>query len=206
MLIRKCAKCGREIQVSLPYSFKYVYYKNKWYCTDCFTAITTPRILKNGWFDKTSAYVLQEVSKDDIDRYFKHHYNLSCVPSYIYIKLDSIYKGKYKGLACPIPPDELLDILLRKQNYIDGCLNYKSIDGVGKINYALAVAVGSYDSYKRWKEKNKAEQEKLKKQIEDSKIWKDIFTPNGHVASKDQQEEVNFSEMFDEYEAMIDGK
>lgn len=167
MLIRHCAKCRREIEVSLPYSFNYVYYQKKWYCTDCFTAITTPRVLKNNWFDKTKEYVLQEVSKDNIDKLFKSHYDVSLIPKYIYIKLDQIYKGVYKGLAQPIPPHELFDILERKMEYLDKNAIKKNLSGISRIDYDLAVAIGSYKSYKEWQASIKAEQEQAKQEAEE---------------------------------------
>lgn len=168
MLIRHCAKCGGEIQVSLPYLPKYVYYKNKWYCTDCFTLITTPRILNNNWFEKTKSFVIQEVSKDKLFKYFIKHYNLSSLPPFVFKRLDNIYKGTDKGLAQPIPPDELLDIIERKENYIDSCLRKKGITGVPMVNYALTVACGSYKSYKEWKASIKAQQEQAKQEAEES--------------------------------------
>ena len=199
MLIRRCALCGREIQVSLPYSPTYVFYapKRKWYHSDCFTAITTPRILKNDWFNKTKAYVIQEVSKDNIDKLFKNHYNLSLVPQYIYIELDSIYKGTLKGIAQPIPPHELLDILERKQSYIDKCLLKKNISGVQAVNYALAVAVGSYKSYKEWMAQCAAEREQTKKIAQEHK-GKDISL-KGYVPPDDPEPENSFVD-FDEDE------
>lgn len=175
MLIRKCASCGREIQVSLPYSYKYVYYgtPRRWYCADCFAGISASHIIRGDWHKKTEAFVLQEVSKDNIDRLFKTHYNLSLVPQYIYVKLDSIYKGTYKGIAQPIPPHELLDILERKQNYIDKQLAIKGLKDTPAVNYALAVAVGSYKSYKEWLAKCAAEKEqaKLKEKERSATPW-----------------------------------
>lgn len=168
MLTRYCKACGREIKVSLPYDpTAYVYYQKKWYCTDCFTAMTTPRILKNNWFEKTKEFVLQEVSKDNLCQYFMKHYEISKIPNKIFIRLDAIYKGTDKGLAQPIPPHELLDIVERKENYIDSCLRKKGVTGVPMINYALTVACGSYKSYKEWQASVKAKQEQAKQEAEE---------------------------------------
>ena len=190
MLVRKCALCGREIEVSLPYDNSYVYYgtKQKWYCTDCFTAMTTPRILKNDWFAKTKAYVTQEVSKDNIDRLFKRQFGLVYVPKYIYIKLQSIYDGTFKGLTQPIPPNELLDILERKQAYIDKRISENGIsEDISKINYALAVAAGSYKSYKEWLSRCAAEKE-LAKQTAQKRKDRDIAL-KGYVPPDEPERE-----------------
>ena len=161
MLIRRCALCGREIQVSLPYDSTYVYYKTKqkWYHADCFTAVTTPRVLKGDWFNKTKAFVIQEVSKDNLYRYFVKHYYADYVPPYVFKRLDAIYTGKEKGLAQPIPPEELLDIIERKEAYLDKQFIKKGItDSTTKIKYALTTACGAYKSYKEWKAGLEAEQ------------------------------------------------
>lgn len=197
MLIRRCANCGREIQVSLPYSNQYVYYQKKWYCTDCFAVITTPRVLKNGWFEKTKAFVTEAVSKDNIDRLFKKHYDVSLIPQYIYVKLDSIYKGTYKGQAEPISPDELLDILERKMDYLDKNAAKKNLSGVSRINYDLAVAIGSYKSYKEWKTSMLAEQEQAKQVTKDDQAFRYLL--NRHVPVSQVVEENNFID-FDEEE------
>jgi hypothetical protein len=183
MLIRHCALCNKEIQVSLPYDNSYVYYKTKrkWYHADCFTAVATDRILNGGWFGKTKDYVLQEVSKDNIVKLFNKHYNVS-VPNSVFVKLDSIYKGTYKGIAQPIPPHELLDILERKMDYLDRNAIKRNLEGINRVNYDLAVAVGSYQSYKEWRagleaEKALAEQEVRKRQSYSYKL-KGYVPPN----------------------------
>lgn len=196
MLIRHCAICGREIQVSLPYSNNYVHYQNKWLCTDCFTATTTPRVLKNDWFKKTKAYVVQEVSKDRLYNYFIKHYNLSSVPSYVFKRLDAIYKGTDKGLAQPIPPNELLDIIERKENYIDSCLRKKGITGIPMINYALTVACGSYKSYKEWRASLLAEQEIARQQAEDRQGYS--YTLKGYVPPSQPEKENTFIDLDEE--------
>lgn len=196
MLIRRCSKCGREIQISLPYSSTYVYYQRKWLCADCFTAITTPRVLKNDWFNKTKEFVLQEVSKDNIDHLFKTHYKLNLIPKYIYIKLDSIYKGSFKGIAQPIPPHELLDILERKMEYLDKNAANKNLSGIPRVNYDLAVAVGSYNSYKEWIASLKAEQEVAKQEAEDRQGYS--YKLKGYVPPNKPEKENMFIDLDEE--------
>jgi hypothetical protein len=161
MLIRHCALCNKEIQVSLPYDNSYVYYKTKrkWYHADCFTAIATDRIINGGWFGKTKDFVLQEVSKDNLYRFFVKHYQADYIPPNVWKRINGIYNGTEKGLAQPIPPHELLDIIERKESYLDKQFVRKGItDSTQKINYALTTACGSYKSYKEWRAGLEAEQ------------------------------------------------
>ena len=193
MITRYCAFCGKEIQVSIPYNAKYVRYQNKWYCADCFTTITTPRVLSHGWFDKTKDYVVREVSKDDIDKLFKKHYGIDFIPSYIYVKLEAIYKGEYKGLAQPIPPHELLDILRRKMDYLDSNALRKGLTGIPRINYDLAVAMGSYKSYKEWQASVLAEQEEAKRQAEDRQGYS--YKLKGYSVQPEPDQDNNFIDL-----------
>ena len=189
MLTRKCAHCGEKIEVSLPYSQKYVFYKTKgkWYHLDCFTVVTTPKIDVRKWIDRTDKYVLTEVSKDDLCQWFYKHYDVCSIPKRIFIKLDSIYKGTFKGLAQPIPPNELYDIIRQKDKYLLGQFTAKHIDGERRIDYALAVAMSSYNSYKAWVAKVEAEQAeanaRAKEAISDPnryKIWGYVEDPFKH--------------------------
>lgn len=161
MLRRKCAACGEEIIVSLPYSRDYVYYgaKKKWYHARCFLeSIVRPRIDVDAWYDKTSAFVTSEVSKDNVCQLFLKQYGVSCISARQFKKLNEIYNGTYKGLAQPISPYELYDILSRKHNYLMDTFSKRNISGNNRIDYALAVAMGSYNDYKAWRANVEEEQ------------------------------------------------
>ena len=43
-------------------------------------------------------------------------YGISFFPNYFYIKMDSVYKGTYKNLNRPVPPEDLLDMWKQKRN------------------------------------------------------------------------------------------
>lgn len=197
MLTRKCALCGETIELSLPYYGKYVYYKtkSKWYHLDCFTVATTPRINIKDWLDKTEAIVRTEVSKDKIYLLFTKHYNISYISSGIFKKLDEIYKGTYKGLAQPISPEELYDILVRKDKYIQSMFIKRGVEDTGKIHYALAVAMSSYKEYKERMDRIKAEQDEqevLRKQSSDfSRVFNVITKP---ITTESQEESIDYEE------------
>jgi len=202
MLIRKCARCGETIEVSLPYSNKYIYYatKKKWYHYDCFVESTSSRVNIKDWISKTANFVLTEVSKDDMCQFFFKHYDVCSIPVRIYRKLDEIYKGSFRGLAQPIPPDELFDIIKQKDDYLFKQFRLKEIEGERRIDYALAVAMSSYKEYKAWRTRIEAEQveaeERNKQAINNPnkyKLW-------GHVEDLTKQEE----EFSIDYEATLD--
>lgn len=194
----KCAACGREIEVSLPYSGQYIYYnpKKKWFHLNCFKQLSQgKRISVESWEDKTKDYVLCQVSKDRIDALIKKHYNTS-VPQYIYVRLDQIYKGTRKGLAQPIPPHELLDILLRKMHKLDMVAIKKQetdpyFKGIKRFNYDLAVAVNSYQSYKEWLCKQQLEDETTAASV------KEIQTYTAEYIPPAQTTEENISDIID---------
>lgn len=198
MITRKCSVCGKPIEVSLPYSKQYIYRKPKWYHLDCFTASTTPRTHTGDWIAKTANFVRSEVSKDNICQLFYNHYNISCISTRLFKKLDEIYKGTYKGLAQPIPPHELYDILLRKMDYLDKNAVKKSLDGEQRANYDLAVAMGSYGSYKAWLTKIEAQQTENDEEIKRRKADPNKYKLRGYVPSQEQKEE------FIDYEETIE--
>lgn len=190
MLTRKCAVCGKQIEVSLPYSKQYIYRKPKWYHLDCFTAATTPRTHTGDWIAKTSDFVRSEVSKDNICQLFYNHYNISCISSRLFKKLSQIYDGTYKGLAQPIPPHELYDILCRKMNYLDKNAVKKGLDGEQRANYDLAVAMGSYNSYKEFLAKLEAQQKELDEEMAQRVANPSKYKLYGYVPSDKPQEEL----------------
>ena len=201
MLKRKCALCGKEIQLTLPYSKKYIYYatKKKWYHLDCFTVVTTPRTHVGDWISKTSDFVRSEVSKDNICQLFYKHYNITCISSRLFKKLDQIYNGTYKGLAQPIPPHELYDILVRKMDYLDKNAHYKGLDGEQRANYDLAVAMNSYGSYKSWLTKIEAQQAENDEELKRRRQNPDLYKLRGYVPSQKPKEEViDFDEMLED--------
>ena len=191
MLIRKCALCGEKIEVSLPYSKKYVYYKPKakWYHLDCFTVVTTPRTHVGDWISKTASYVLSEVSKDNIYNWFVNHYDVSAVPKRVFQKLDEIYKGTYKGLAQPIPPHELYDILVRKDDYLFSIFNKRNIVDIHRVDYALAVAMSSYKSYKAWLSQAQAEQAAAEERRKGDANFSKVFRIISQTPSASNQDE-----------------
>lgn len=83
------------------------------------------------------------------------------LPSYFLKKLKDVREGTYEGLNEPIEFLTLLDIYEHMANYLKKLAAKKQIQNVTQqMNYDLAVVVGNYGNYKRYKEKQKLEHDK----------------------------------------------
>ena len=88
-------------------------------------------------------------------------YGASYLPKHFYILLDQVYKGTYKGLAQPVPIEDLWDMWERKfpqleQLYVKNCARGKNMDGMARIMYDLSILLSKYDSYLEWKSRQSA--------------------------------------------------
>lgn len=89
-------------------------------------------------------------------------YGISFAPKYFFVRLNQIYKGTYKGLDKPIPPEDLFDMWQRKWHYLEKVRvrnesRGKHIQGLDLIWYDLAILLSKYDSYLNWKIEHLAE-------------------------------------------------
>lgn len=113
-------------------------------------------------------------------------YNISYFPNYFYIKMDSVFKGTYKNLNRPVPPEDLLDMWKQKRNYLDKISEQnrkKGVDiiGANRVNYDLAILLSRYDAYLKWKEQQKlevAETNEYKKRSVERIEYTDVIRPN----------------------------
>lgn len=84
-------------------------------------------------------------------------YEVSFLPKYFFMNLDKVYKGTYKNLTKPVPVDDLWDMWQRKMPYLLKVYDRnkrigKTMEGVARINYDLAIVLSRYDSYLAWKD------------------------------------------------------
>ena len=99
-------------------------------------------------------------------------YDLTIIPTTIWQKLDDIYSGTFRGMTVGIPPSDLLDMWKRKIDMLNDLAKKNETNGVPmqpehRLTYDLSVLINKYDSYLRWKEKQKileAEKETEKSQ------------------------------------------
>ena len=120
---RKCAVCGEMIVVDNNNTHKAIKYKNKFYHFNCFDNLCDKRMVHKSktiaeqWiYNKAIIDELVDITtreqqvlyyKDVFNQWLMQYYGLSFMSNAIYVKLDSVYKGTYKGLAYPIDPLEL---------------------------------------------------------------------------------------------------
>ena len=141
-------------------------------------------------------------------------YDIS-LPKYTITKISNINNGTQEGLKEGISYEDLLymfkskqkDLINIYQNNIKKGNSFR--DNVQRFHYDLAVIVGKYDSYKKWKEKqklNEIEQNNDKAQIEEQSKQKEVFqniynTQQGEKQSK--QNKVNTESKYS-LEDMVD--
>lgn len=167
-----------------PYDGSFVYYDKNYWCRDCLVKKrTSPRTKKDKWniqeVDErikslqveTESHLNAVISKDALYEYIDQYYAPSFVPKRFYEKMASIFDGTYKGLKVPVPPEDLLDMLKRKVNYLEKQALKKwgttPPDPMSRINYDLAIVINKYDSYLSWKKKNEIETAQAKQQAEE---------------------------------------
>jgi hypothetical protein len=107
------------------------------------------------------------IARNHLFGWLQRKYDIVVLPSYIFTKFDAIFKGEYKGQSKAIPAEDILDMFERK--WEDLCKTYawntskgNSMDALGRLNYDIAIILSKSTSYYKWKQENKATQQKLK--------------------------------------------
>lgn len=181
---RKCGCCGKDLYINKNNIDDAIYYDKKTYHSSCFINICQKRIAnkradvsaKWTWIydhidtikKDTYSHLAVAIEQDEIFQFIKEAYDLTIIPTTVWQKLSNIYAGTFKGMTVGIPPSDLLDMWKRK---ID-MLKKNEVKGIHmqpevRLTYDLSILVNKYDSYLRWKEKQKileAEKETEKSQ------------------------------------------
>lgn len=185
---RVCFECKEKFQIDRNNIHQVVKFKNACYHYDCFVSSCERKSKKSNaspdWGlalsnlnqikDQTKISFEREFVKEDIFKFMLEHYDIKVVPPKIFQKLEDIYNGKWKGLACCIPPEDILDMWNRKMDYLikvrmRNITLGKEMDAAQQINYDISVLINKYDSYLKWKEQNKIIEQ------EANKVHKDIL-------------------------------
>jgi hypothetical protein len=158
--------------------------KGKYYHLDCFKQhlikrkkITDEEIISltvNALMLKTEIEVKESIEKDRFLTWIKNFYDGS-LPTYFLKKLQSVREGTHESINEPIPYETLLDIYQYMERYLQKIAATKKIENISqRMNYDLAVVVGNYGDYKRFKYKQQgfsADKEEIDKQIKiDNKL------------------------------------
>ena len=102
-------------------------------------------------------------------------YEVTNIPKHIFIKLNSIYSGTFRGMNTSISPEELLDMWERKMSYLNKVADGNKTKGnemnsAQRINYDLSILINKYDSYKKWKESQKILEYETASKINDNNL------------------------------------
>lgn len=177
---RKCNICKKLIDISESssddYFFKQTGKVRKFFHSQCYMEQQTHRKRKPLTEEECAFYISQikteneilksednkaqkmTIVKDQLYSFISDMYDISFFPKFFYIKMDSVYKGEYKGLKKPVPPEHLLDMWEQKKSYLlkiyeRNRTHGKEIDGIQRVYYDLAILLSKYDSYLTWKDK-----------------------------------------------------
>ena len=133
-------------------------------------------------------------NKEDFLQYIREEYDISNFSKMFYIKVAEINNGTYKGMNEGISYEDLLFMFKRKQQYLNKINERnksigKSIKGISRVNYDLAVIIGMYDEYKEWKRKKSILQsnEEVKKEESNNTIKIDYNAINS-IKSNDEDD------------------
>lgn len=117
----------------------------------------------------------QKQAKDNIYNFMLDNYEVTSVPKYVFIKLNSIYSGTFSGMNSGILPTELLDMWERKLPYLNKIAHNnitkgKKMEQSQRISYDLSILINKYDSYKNWKRNQEILEQEQKEQGTDKPI------------------------------------
>ena len=111
----------------------------------------------------TKQHIRDIVNKERLYYFIQTNYDIVVIPSYVFTKLEAIYKGTYKGMSRPIPPEDFLDMLEQKWNELCKLAAWKQIsDQIGRLNYDIAVILGMSTKYYKWKDSQKTKAQEIK--------------------------------------------
>ena len=215
---RKCIECKKTIEFDKNNYNKIIRFSDSFYHHDCFINACKRKSKKSNaspkWKEaldcidnikkETEIYLNREIYKDELYNFMVDNYHPSVIPSKIFTKLDSIYNGTYRGLACCIPPEDILDMWKRKMNYLikvraRNLTLGKEMDAVSQINYDISVLINMYDSYLKWKEQNKVYEQDVVCSANAFKIDFDKLSKAAQKKEKEEEEDIDslLDELFD---------
>jgi hypothetical protein len=180
--MRKCKECKEYITLETEWDST-IYVSNAFHHINCFKnkmlnkKIRRPSeealdIKINELRLSSDEYIYKTMAKSHLYKYLCDAYGVVMLPTYVYQKMEGIFNGTWKDMSCPIPPEHLLDMFQRKQDWLNKIYHKDNIDGIGRINYDLSVLIGKYRSYLDWLGKKEIEN----KQAQNSSIVNERLT------------------------------
>ena len=146
-------------------------------------------------------HVQQRILSEKFYIWLQKSYGIVVIPQYFFTKISSVVSGEYKGLSVGIPLENIFDMWQRKKQELDKiALNNirkgNNIDSVGRLSYDLAVLIGKYDSYLKWKNQQIAMADNVVKEGKEQKI--DFSKINKTIELQKQADLNNISDLLDE--------
>lgn len=218
VVTRKCSICKEAINITDSNEDFFIISKkgsNSYTHSKCYiNHYTSPKRRKPKTLEECNAFIEEckiqnnDITKekyimDELYSFIFDMYEISYLPNYFYIKMDSVYKGTYKNLNKPVPPEDLLDMWKQKKNYLEKVYEQNrkkgtDIEGINRVNYDLAILLSKYDSYLKWKEQQRiavAEIEDQKKRNIEKIEFKDVVRPQRTTKNTDR---IDINSMLDE--------
>ena len=175
---RKCTKCKQEIEFDLDNISGIVYHGNGFYHSACFVDYCQGRAAESGSPDwqryindmsqfenKAKKRIEYKRSKDDLNDYIIHHYDVAAVPDNFWRVTAELENGSYKKKKCnPVSIATLLDAWKWGQVKLDSINRKNKMNNVGpktgeqRIAYDLAILVGKIPVFLKAKAKRDAEE------------------------------------------------
>lgn len=211
---RKCGCCKESLYINKNNINEVIYYDKKTYHSRCFINMCQKRIVNKRidisakWtciynhldsIKKDSySHFITVLERDEIFEFIKESYDLTIIPSNIWQKLSNIYNGTFKGMSIGIPPSDLLDMWKRKIDMLNNIEKRNESKGVHmkpeqRVTYDLSILVNKYDSYLRWKEKQKI----LEVEKETEKSQNIVNQSIGYVNLSKENKEDNIEDISD---------
>ena len=214
---RKCGCCGESLYINKNNIDDAIYYDKKTYHSSCFINICKKRSAnkrvdiseKWNWVynhiksikNDTYLHFIDLIEKDEVYQFIKEAYDLTIIPTTVWQKLSNIYEGTFKGMSVGIPPSDLLDMWKRKIDMLNGIAKKNETKGIHmqpdqRLNYDLSILVNKYDSYLRWKEKQRI----LEAEKETEKTQNIVSQSIGYTKniSQDNNETDDISDLVDD--------
>jgi hypothetical protein len=214
---RICAECKKEMDINKDNLKDVIKFENSCYHYDCFINACKRKSKKSNALPKwgealdsieeikkdTYTFLEKEICKDDIFKFIITNYDIKVVPKSIFTKLSDIYNGTYKGLACCIPPEDLLDMWKQKMDYLikvraRNITLGKEMEAWQQVNYDISVLINKYDSYLKWKERNRIIEQDVNKVHEDILKTVDLDKLSKIAQKRHEEDEEDIDSLLDE--------
>ena len=224
---RICVECKMKkredykIQIDKNNLDQVIKFENSFYHYDCFVDVCKRKSKKPNASPKwglalenlddihecTKKRLETEFIKDEIYQLMLKNYDVTVVPSKIFNKLEDIYHGRWKGVSCCVPPEDILDMWTQKMDYLkktrmNNIASGKEMDGAQQINYDISVLLNKYNAYLKWKERNKIierDVNKVHKDIPKAAVDLDRLSKIAQNQNKEEEDDIDLllEELFD---------